>query len=127
MADKLDCWFQRADCSTEEYPGVSSAEAVAKFRAADWSAGASDDDDDGCTPGFGVHLADGSKLDMRPAGSVMSCDFHYEDRNSGARTFSSHKVAHSDTVPTGAAEKLIKAAYAGDHRAILAELGGAPE
>ncbi len=127
---KLDCWHQKADCSTDAFSGISAAEALAKFRGMNWSgsASASDDDDDGddgCTPGFGVHLADGAKLDMRPAGRTMACDFHYEDRDSGARTFSSHQVAHSDTVSMAAAEKLIRAAYAGDHRAILAELGGA--
>lgn len=123
---RLDCWHQKADCSTEEYPGISPAEAVAKFHAIDWSAGGTgDDDDDGCVPGFGVYLADGSKLDLRHGGGRLSCDFHYEDRDGGARTFSSQKVAHSDSVSMAGAEKLIKAAYAGDHRAILAELGGA--
>ncbi len=129
MTDKLDCWYQRADCSTDEYAGISADNAIAKFHAVDWSAAPSDndgdDDDNGCAPGFGVHLADGSKLDMRPAGRTMACDFHYFDGERMRSALSAPKVAHRGDVMTSAAEKLIKAAYAGDRRAILAELGGA--
>jgi hypothetical protein len=128
MKAKLNCWHQKADCSTEAYPGLSASEAVAKFRSIEWPgfSKASDDEEveEGCVPGFGVYLADGSKLDLRSNGRTMACDFHYEDRDSGARMLSAHKVAHSDAVSMAAAEKLIKTAYAGDRQAILAELGG---